>query len=402
MLGKLIEKLRPTKHSSNRLMNAYKRLPVHFSRGEGARLWDDAGKEYIDLIGGIAVTFLGHSHPRISQAISLQASTLIHTSNCFHITHQEELGKKFCAISGMDRVFFTNSGAEANETAIKITRLYARKRNIEKPVVITMEKAFHGRTMATISASGNTAIQTGFEPLVEQFIHVPYNDIEAVKAHNDNLGVVAVMLEPIQGEGGIIVPEPSYLKALRELCDQNKWLLITDEIQTGVGRTGRWFAHQYADITPDILCSAKALGNGFPVGACAAKGQAADLISPGSHGTTYGGNPLACRVALEVISTIEEENLLERAAELGKLFKNQLNQHLGTTDKVREIRGQGLMIGIEMDKVYPELDLKLLNAGVVVNVTAKGSVIRILPSVLISEAQIKQASETIADVVSTL
>ncbi len=383
-------------------MNAYARLPVSFVRGEGAQLWDANGKQYLDALGGIAVTFLGHCHDTISQTISLQASTLLHTSNLFHIAAQAKLGEEFCRISGMDKVFFTNSGAEANEAAIKISRLYAQKKGIANPVVITMNNSFHGRTMATLSATGNQAIKAGFAPLLSDFMHVNFNDIAALQACEGNDNIVAVMLEPIQGEGGILVPEEGYLSAVRELCNRNGWLLIVDEIQAGIGRTGKWFGHQHDGIEPDVITSAKALGNGIPIGACAAKGTAAELISPGTHGTTFGGNPFACQVALSVIDVIESENYLARATELGGLLKKQLHQRIGTTDKVVEIRGRGLMLGVELDQVYPNLAKIFLDHGLVVNITGGGKVIRLLPAVVTSDKQASQIAEIIGAVIDDL
>ncbi|MBL4672922.1 MAG: aspartate aminotransferase family protein, partial [Arenicella sp.] len=384
------------------IMNAYARLPVSFVRGEGARLWDATGREYLDALGGIAVTFLGHCHPKISEAISLQANKLLHTSNLFHIQEQADLGEKFCAVSGMDKVFFGNSGAEANEAAIKIARLHARSKGIKQPIIVTAEHSFHGRTMATLSATGNAAIQKGFAPLLDGFAHVPYNDIAAMREYADNSNVVAIMIEPIQGESGIIVPDTGYLTALRTLCDEQGWLLIIDEIQTGMGRTGQWFAFQHEDIQPDIVTSAKALGNGIPIGACAAKGAAADLIRPGTHGTTFGGNPFASKIGETVIDIINDENLVAKAGKTGASLKKQLQQTLGTFNQVVDIRGKGLMLGIELDKVYPDLALKFLAAGLVINITGGGKVIRLLPSVILSETQVKKIVETIRDVVSTL
>lgn len=405
MLQKLLKKFRkdrPTQYPEPALMTAYARQPVSFVRGEGCQLWDAEGKEYLDALGGIAVTFLGHCHPKISQAISLQATKLLHTSNLFHIEEQAKLGAKFCQISGMDKVFFGNSGAEANEAAIKIARLHARKKSIANPIIITMNHAFHGRTMATLSASGNPNIQRGFEPLVSEFIHVDYNDIDAVAAHADNPNVVAVMLEPIQGEGGIIVPDEGYLAGIRQLCDQHGWLMILDEIQAGIGRTGKWFGYQHDNILPDVVTSAKALGNGIPIGACAARGDAAELIQPGSHGTTFGGNPFACHVGNTVLQIIEEEQLLDKATETGKFLKKQLRQKLGTLQQVVDIRGRGLMLGVELDKAYDDLAALFLARGLVVNITGAGKVIRLLPSVLLSEQQAKQIADTIHDIVSEL
>ena len=405
MLKKLFSKFTRRKgkaYAEPNLMNAYARLPVSFVRGESANLWDAEGNHYIDALGGIAVTFLGHCHPTISQTISLQANTLLHTSNLFHISTQAKLSEKLCKLSGMDKVFFSNSGAEANEAAIKISRLFAREKNIEKPVIVCMKQSFHGRTMATLSASGNEYIQKGFEPLVSEFVHVDYNNIDALEQLNDNSNIVAVMLEPIQGEGGIIVPDKGYLKQVRELCDKNGWLMIADEIQTGVGRTGYWYAYQAEEILPDIVTSAKALGNGIPIGACLAQGKAAELITPGTHGTTYGGNPFACQVALSVLDVIDQENYLERAKELGAILKKQLQQRIGTTGKVIDIRGRGLMLGVELDQVYPNLAHRFLDAGLVVNITGGGKVIRLLPAVVTTEKQVKQIVDIIGTVIESL
>lgn len=405
MLQNLLKRFRKSPKASYpepALMNSYARLPVSFVRGEGSKLWDADGKEYIDALGGIAVTFLGHCHPKITETITLQANKILHTSNLFHIQEQAKLGEKFCAISGMDKVFFGNSGAEANEAAIKISRLHGRAKGIESPVVITAEQSFHGRTMATLSATGNDAIKNGFSPLVSDFIHVPYNDIKAMKAHTNNPNVVAIMIEPIQGEGGIIVPDQDYLSALRTLCDEQGWLLIIDEIQTGIGRTGKWFGFQHDDILPDVITSAKALGNGIPIGACAARGEAANLISPGKHGTTFGGNPFASQVASAVIDIINEEGLVERAEKSGAYLKKQLQQQLCVLDKVVDIRGRGLMLGVELDKAYPDLAVKFLNAGLVINITGAGKVIRMLPTVLLTEKEIKHIAQIVYDIVSSL
>jgi acetylornithine/N-succinyldiaminopimelate aminotransferase len=405
MLQKLLKRFRKepkAQYSEPAIMNSYARLPVSFVRGEGARLWDTTGREYLDALGGIAVTFLGHCHPKISQAISLQANKILHTSNLFHIQEQADLGVKFCTISGMDKVFFGNSGAEANEAAIKIARLHARAKGIKQPLIITAEQSFHGRTMAALSATGNAAIQKGFAPLLSGFVHVPYNDVAAMREYADNSDVVAIMIEPIQGEGGIIVPDKGYLKALRILCDEQGWLLIIDEIQTGMGRTGQWFAFQHEGIQPDVITSAKALGNGIPIGACAAKGAAADLISPGTHGTTFGGNPFASKIGATVIDIINDEQLVAKAGEIGASLKKQLQQTLCSFDQVVDIRGKGLMLGIELDKVYADLAIKFLAAGLVINITGGGKVIRLLPAVILNESQVKKIVETIHDVVSTL
>ena len=406
MLKKIFNKLRqepkPQHYPEPALMTSYARLPVNFVRGEGCQLWDSDGKEYIDALGGIAVTFLGHCHPKISDAISLQANKLLHVSNLFHIAEQASLGEKFCRVSGMEKVFFGNSGAEANEAAIKLARLHATAKKIDNPIIITMNQSFHGRTMATLSASGNEAVQKGFHPLVPTFMHVDYNDVEAVKAHIDNANVVAVMVEPIQGEGGVILSDEGYLKGIREVCNQQDWLMIVDEIQTGMGRTGKWFAYMHEDIQPDIITSAKALGNGVPIGACAARGAAANLMAPGTHGSTFGGNPFASKVAETVIDIMEQEQLVDRAHEIGCFLKKQCQQKLGTLENVTNIRGKGLMIGIELDKVYPNLAQIFLDKGLVINITGGGKVIRLLPSVLLSEKQAKTIAETIHDVVIAL
>ena len=405
MIQNILNKFRKDtkqRYATPALMNSYARLPVSFVRGEGCKLWDVRGQEYLDALGGIAVAFLGHCHPRISEAISIQGSKLLHVSNLFHIQEQADLGEKFCRISGMDKVFFGNSGAEANEAAIKIARLYARSKKIESPAILTANHSFHGRTMACLSATGNKAIKSGFEPMVSEFIHIDYNDIEAARLHSDNKNIVAMLIEPVQGEAGIIIPDKGYLTALRELCDENGWLLMFDEIQSGMGRTGEWFAHQHEDIAPDVLTSAKALGNGIPIGACAARGLAAELISVGKHGTTFGGNPFASVIASTVIDVIEQEGLLERAIETGKLLKSQLQQKLGASSKVVDIRGHGLMLGVELDQAYPDLAKQLLEQGLVVNITAGGKVIRLLPAVVITENQVKQVAEIIANHIATL
>lgn len=405
MLKKLFSKFTRRKgkvYAEPNLMNAYARLPVSFVRGESVSLWDAEGNQYLDALGGIAVTFLGHCHPAISQTISLQANTLVHTSNLFHIPAQAKLSETLCRLSGMEKVFFGNSGAEANEAAIKISRLYAREKNIESPVIVCMNQSFHGRTMATLSASGNEYIQNGFEPLVSEFVHVDYNDAGALEELQNNKSIVAVMLEPIQGEAGIIVPDEGYLKQVRQICDKNEWLMILDEVQTGVGRTGYWYAYQAEGLLPDIVTSAKALGNGIPIGACLAQGKAAQLITPGTHGTTYGGNPFACQVASSVLDVIEQENYLEQAQNLGALLKKLLQQRIGTTGKVVDIRGKGLMIGIELDQVYSGLAQRFLDSGLVINITGDGKVIRLLPAVVTTEKQIKQIVDIIGAVIDSL
>jgi len=375
---------------SDHLMHNYAPLPVTFVRGEGAWLWDTDDKRYLDALSGVAVCGLGHAHPAVAEAISEQAHTLLHTSNWYHIQHQETLAEKLTALAGMDNVFFSNSGAEANEAAIKLARLFGRQKQIETPTIIVMEGSFHGRTMATLTATGNDKIQAGFEPLVPGFIRVPYNDLQAVRdvaqQHDD---IVAVMVEPITGEGGIRIPDADYLPGLRELCDQHDWLLILDEIQTGMGRTGKWFAFQYTDIQPDILTLAKALGNGVPIGACLARGKAASLFQPGHHGSTYGGNPLVCAAALAVVDTLQQEQLAERAAQLGQRILSGLQQALANTAGVVECRGKGLMIAVELDRPCGELMKQALDKGLLINVTA-GNVVRLLPPLILTDDQADQ------------
>ncbi len=369
------------------LMSTYARQEVTFVKGEGAYLWDTNGKQYLDALGGIAVCALGHSHPDIAKAIADQASKLIHTSNIYRIKEQEVLAESLCKIAEMDKVFFGNSGAEANEAAIKIARLHARKNKISKPEIIVMENSFHGRTMATLSATGNRKIQAGFEPLVQGFIRAPYNDLDVIaKIASNSSNVVAVMVEPIQGEGGVNIPDADYLSGIRQLCDENNWLMILDEIQTGMGRTGQWFAWQHTQTAPDVITVAKALGNGVPIGAVLAKGAAAELLTPGTHGSTFGGNPLASRVGTEVIQIIQNQNLVARAAELGNRIVDAFKQKIGTHGIVKEIRGSGLMIGIELTKECPGLVAKGLEAGIIFNVTA-GSTIRLLPAYILSDEQ---------------
>ena len=382
------------------LMSTYARQAVVFERGEGATLWDSNGKEYLDALGGIAVCALGHAHPGVTAAITDQAAKLIHTSNIYRIAEQEKLGEQLCNIAEMERVFFCNSGAEANEAAIKMARLHARKRKVARPEIIVMENSFHGRTMATLSATGNRKIQAGFEPLVQGFIRAPYNDIEAITkiAHNSK-NVVAVLLEPIQGEGGINVPDERYLSQVRELCDKHGWLMILDEIQTGMGRTGKWFAWQHTHAKPDIITVAKALGNGIPIGATMACGSAADLLQPGTHGSTFGGNPFACRVGRAVIDIIQKESLVMRANELGTQLIEGLEQRIGQQSGVKEIRGLGLMIGIELETECTALVSAALEAGLLINVTA-GSTIRLLPPLILTDTQAAHIIETLSQLVT--
>jgi acetylornithine aminotransferase len=382
-------------------MATYKRLPVNFTRGEGARLWDDAGHEYLDALSGVAVCGLGHAHPEIQQALCDQAGKLIHTSNLYGIPHQEALGEALTRVAGMDRVFFGNSGAEANEAAIKLARLHGRAAEIEQPHVVVMENSFHGRTMATLTATGNRRVQAGFEPLLKGFVRMPYGDIEALRAvAHSRQDIAAVLVEPIQGEGGINLPPEGYLRQLRELCDQQNWLLMLDEIQTGMGRTGKLFAHQHEDIQPDVMTLAKSLGNGVPIGACLARGKAAELFGPGSHGSTFGGNPLVCRVGLTVLELIERDGLVEQATRLGEQLMNGFRQALDGVDGVVEIRGRGLMIGIELDRPCADLVSRALDVGLLINVTAE-RVVRLLPPLILSTTQADQLIESLSELIRT-
>ncbi len=367
------------------LMVSYKRLPLTPTHGKGAWIWDEGGNKYLDALGGIAVCALGHANEAVSRAIIEQTKRLIHTSNLYNIPAQEQLGKKLCQHADMDNVFFCNSGAEANEAAIKLARLYAHSIAVEAPEIVVMESAFHGRTMATLTATGNRKIQAGFEPLVQGFLRAPYDDIPALEQIAENSkNVVAVMLEPILGEGGIIIPENGYLEKIRQVCDRNNWLMMLDEIQTGMGRTGKWFAWQHENAKPDVLTSAKALGNGYPIGACMACGAISNLIKPGSHGTTFGGNPLACAVGLAVINEIEGKNYVSRAAQLGKRMLDGFKSTLSNNKSVREIRGKGLMIGIELDQPCTSLMRSGIDNGILINVTAE-KVIRLLPPYLLTD-----------------
>ena len=381
------------------LMAAYGRLPVTMTRGEGPRLWDDRGREYMDALSGIAVCALGHADPVISEAIAQQSRELMHVSNLYHIPQQEALGAELCRVSEMDKAFFCNSGAEANEACIKIARLHGHKKGIETPTIIVMDTAFHGRTMATIAATGNSKIQAGFGPMLEGFEVVPFNDVAAVTAvAQKRSDVVAVMVEPIQGEGGINIPDNGYLKQLREICDQHGWLLICDEIQSGMGRTGKWFAHQHDNIHPDVMSVAKALGNGMPIGACLARGEAAELIQPGSHGTTFGGNPIACRVGLTVVQELERRDLVARAGELGKRMREGFKNSLHNQPGIAEIRGRGMMLGIELNTPCAELVGIALEAGILLNVTA-GNVVRLLPPYVLSDDEADDLVRRVSDLI---
>jgi len=380
------------------LMHNYAPLPVNFEKGAGAQLWDSEGKEYLDALAGIAVCGLGHAHPAVTKAICDQAGKLVHTSNLYGIQNQQALADKLTQLSGMDNVFFSNSGAEANEAAIKLARLYGHSKNIDQPAIIVMEGSFHGRTMATLTATGNRKIHAGFEPLVQGFVRAPYNDIEAIKnIAKNNSNVVAVLVEPITGEGGVNIPAADYLNQIRDICDENNWLMMLDEIQTGICRTGEWFAHQHNGITPDVMTLAKALGNGVPIGACLAKGVASKLFQPGHHGSTYGGNPLVTSAAIAVIDTCEKDNLAAQAKKLGEKLIDGFKNNLKDLDAVVDIRGKGLMIGIQLDRPCAELVKSGLDAGILINVTA-GDVVRLLPPLIISDQQ----ADKIVNIVSKL
>ncbi len=381
------------------LMHTYQRLPVTFVQGQGAWLTDTEGRRYLDALGGIAVCALGHAHPALTAALSDQAGRLLHVSNLYGIAEQEKLGEALCQLSGMDRVFFANSGAEANEAAIKLARLHGHRRGIQNPAIVVMENSFHGRTLATLSATGNRKVQAGFEPLVQGFVRVPYDDLDALRAVADNQpDVVAVLVEPIQGEGGVRIPSEGYLEGIRALCDEQGWLMMLDEIQTGMGRTGRFFAFQHTDVVPDVMTLAKALGNGVPIGACLARGDAAELFAPGTHGSTFGGNPLACRAGLVVCDTLRTGDLPARAALLGEKLLDDFASALDGVDGVREIRGRGLMIGIELDQPCGELVGRALEAGLLINVTAE-TVVRLLPPLILSDAEAEQLVATLSGLI---
>ena len=389
--------------TSKHLMKTYAPLNVTFEHGEGAYLWDTNQQQYLDALCGIAVCGLGHAHPAVTKTIAEQAAKLLHTSNLYQIDKQKHLADLLCDVSGMSRVFFSNSGAEANEAAIKIARLFGHNNGINNPNIIVMDNSFHGRTMATLSATGNRKVQAGFEPLVQGFIRAPYNDIDAINNIADsNNDVVAILVEPIQGEGGINIPDAGYLDALREICDRNNWLLMLDEIQTGMGRTGEWFAFQHNQIQPDVMTLAKALGNGVPIGACLCNDKAGDVLQPGNHGSTFGGNPLMCATAATVIDTIATDKLVANAKQMGDYIAATFTEKLGQLEGVREVRNMGLMIGIELDNNFlncecTELVKQALDKKLLINVTA-GNVIRLLPPLIITQQQ----ADTIIDTVSEL
>ena len=368
------------------LLPTYNRQPVRFVRGEGPYLWDESGIQYLDAISGIAVTGLGHAQPDVAEAVCDQARTLVHTSNLYGIPWQERLGERLAELSGMDKVFFANSGSEANEAAIKLARLHGRRREVANPKIAVMEHSFHGRTLAALAATGNAAIQQGFEPLLDGFVRVPFGDAEALRALAADEEIVAVLLEPVQGEGGVHPAPEGYLTAVRELCDAQDWLMMVDEVQTGIGRTGRWFGFQHEDVLPDVMTLAKGLGNGVPIGACLAAGRATDLFGPGSHGSTFGGNPLVCRVACTVLDVIRRDGLVSRAESLGDRLVARIREGLADVSACREVRGRGLMVGVELDRPCGELVGRALDDGLLINVTA-GSVVRLLPPLIMSASQ---------------
>lgn len=371
-------------------MSTYSQLPVTFVRGKGVWLWDKHGERYLDALSGIAVCGLGHCHPRVVEAICRQAGTLIHTSNLYHIDRQEHLATRITELSGMKNAFFCNSGAEANESAIKLARLFGHNKGIDLPTIIVMDNSFHGRTMATLTASGNRKVQAGFEPLLKGFVRVPYNNIEAVRqvaVNNEN--VVAVLVEPFQGEGGVNIPQAHYLQELRKICDQYDWLLMLDEVQSGIGRSGKWFAFQHSDITPDVMTLAKGLGSGVAIGACLANGIAAETFKPGNHASTFGGNPLACAAALETLAVLQEEGVIEHAGQLGEFIRDRLKSQLSDVDGVVQIRGQGLITGIELSIPCGELVKKALENKLLINVTSD-KVIRLLPALIMQQDEAAQ------------
>jgi len=380
-------------------MQTYAPQPVAFTRGEGVWLWDTEGKRYLDALAGIAVNGLGHAHPVLVKRLAEQAGRLIHTSNLFRVPEQEQLAERICALAGMENAFFANSGAEANECAIKLARLHAHQRGLENPAIIVMEKAWHGRTLATLSATGSRKAQAGFEPLMGGFVRLPYNDIAAIeRVAEHNQGIVAILLEVLQGEGGIHVAEAKYLQRLRETCDKRDWLLMIDEVQSGIGRTGKWFAHQWSGVVPDVMTLAKGLGSGVPIGACLARGVAAKVFKPGNHGTTFGGGPLVSVAGLTTLEVIETDGLLANAARQGEAIMAGLRQSFTGVTGVKDIRGRGLMIGVELDRPCGALVARALDAGLVTNVTAE-SVIRLLPALVISDGESSELVSRLAGVV---
>ena len=385
---------------NSHLMHAYARQPVYFTRGQGARLWDTHGREYLDAVAGVAVTNLGHSHPEITAAIADQAGRLMHTSNLFGIEWQDSLGSRLCAISEMRRAFFCNSGAEANETALKLARLHASRRGVAHPLVVVMENSFHGRTLATLAATGNPGVQRGFEPLMPGFMRVPYADIDAVRTLASQFSnIVAVLVEPVQGESGVRIAPIEYMQALRDLCTANDWLFMVDEVQTGFGRTGAWFGYQHAGVLPDLITLAKGLGNGYPIGACLARGTAADLFSPGHHGSTFGGNPMACRIGCTVVDVMERDRIPQRARVMGQRLEGALRQGLAGCEGVVAIRALGLMVGIELDRPCTELLTCALKDEALLISVSRERTIRLLPPLICSEAEIDEIAARLSRLV---
>lgn len=381
------------------LMNTYNRLPIAFTHGEGSRLFDEQGRTYLDALAGIAVNTLGHAHPQLVRALTTQISRLIHTSNLYQVREQEALSDRLALLSAMDEVFFCNSGCEANEAAIKLARLYGHHNGIESPAIIVMEHAFHGRTLATLSATGNRKVQAGFEPLVSGFVRVPFDDLAAIEQVAErNPSVVALLFEPIQGEGGIHLAHHDYMRELRRICDEKKWLFMVDEVQCGIARTGQWFAHQHAGIRPDVMTLAKGLGSGVPIGACLAAGRAQGVFKAGNHGSTFGGNPLACVAAITTLDTIERDGLMVHAAKLGENIRAGFSVALADVPGIVDIRGDGLMIGIELDRPCGELVSTALAAGLLINVTVD-RVIRLLPPLVFTEAEAKQLVDTLSPLI---
>jgi acetylornithine aminotransferase len=382
-------------------MHTSARQPVSFSRGQGASLWDTEGVEYLDAIAGVAVASLGHANPEIAAAIAEQATVLLHTTNLFRIPWQEQLGERLCLLSGMQRAFFCNSGAEANEAALKLARLHANARQVTQPQVLVMDNSFHGRTLATLAATGNPAVHRGFEPLMPGFVRVPYDNIEAIRqAAAQSPDIVAVLVEPVQGEGGVHAASAGYLQALRQLCDEHDWLMMIDEVQTGLGRTGAWFGFEHAGIEPDVITLAKALGNGFPIGACLARGKAAELFSPGHHASTFGGNPLACRVGCTVLDIMQRDHIPQRAAASGRRLLAALKLALGNHPEVVSVRGIGLMIGIELNGPCAELVGRAREEQRLLITVTRGTTVRLLPPLICDDAQIDDIAARITRLLS--
>lgn len=380
-------------------MPTYNRLAITFDHGKGVWLWDQNNKQYLDALSGIAVCNLGHAHPAIHQAISEQSQKLLHTSNLYNIANQEELADLLISKSGMENVFFSNSGAEANEAALKIARLYGHQQGIDTPCVLVMEKSFHGRTLGTLSATGNKKIQEGFSPLLDGFIHIPFNNLDAINsAINNNKNIVAILVEPVQGEGGVNIPAPDYLNKIRKICDQNNLLMMLDEIQTGIGRTGKFLAYQHNGIIPDVCTLAKALGNGVPIGACLAHGKAATMLTAGKHGSTFGGNPLACSAALAVLKTLDDEKIIDQVESKGNQIRVNLSNKLKQNQVVSNIRNLGLMIGIDLSKPCGELVEMAHEKGLLINVTAEKT-IRLLPPLIINSEQIELLTDTLSELI---